>query len=108
MENLVRCLQILLSFEVLGNPVGSISTLGTGLRDFFVEPAQGMGKGVRMFGEGLGTLVDLLIGRQCCLHSTLLFLCACCYLVDVCPRFGIICDRDPLANLRGLAQYPRV
>ena len=50
----VFCFQVLLSFDVLGNPVGSFSSLGTGVRDFFVEPAQGMGRGVRDFGAGLG------------------------------------------------------
>lgn len=30
------------SVEFLGNPVGLVSNLGTGVKDFFVEPAQGI------------------------------------------------------------------
>jgi len=28
------------SFEFLGNPVGLVNNLGTGVKDFFYEPAQ--------------------------------------------------------------------
>ena len=54
------------SSELLGNPVGLLQNLGTGVRDFFYEPAQGLVRySVAGFGTGLarGTM-------SLALHST--------------------------------------
>jgi hypothetical protein len=94
-ESLNACGQVLLSFEVLGNPVASISTLGTGVRDFFVEPAQGMTRGVRDFGTGLGAPPSHCI-VLCLCACVLVCLCACvlvclcaCVLVCLCACVAI-------------------
>lgn len=63
--------KVLLSFDVLGNPVGVVSALGSGVRDFFVEPAAGIVRSPAEFGKGLtkgskslltGTMVGLGLG----------------------------------------------
>lgn len=45
-------------FDFLGNPVNMFTNLGTGVKDFFYEPIQGVVKGPGEFGAGLarGTL----------------------------------------------------
>lgn len=40
------------SVEVLGNPVGLVSSLGSGVMDFFYEPAKGLVKSPKDFGKG--------------------------------------------------------
>lgn len=37
----------------MGNPVGLFSNIGTGVKDFFYEPAQGLVKSPEEFGKGL-------------------------------------------------------
>lgn len=41
------------SFEFLGNPVGLVNNLGTGMKDFFYEPAQGIMKSPHEFAKGM-------------------------------------------------------
>jgi len=41
------------SFEFLGNPVGLVNNLGTGVHDFFYEPAQGLMKSPGEFAKGM-------------------------------------------------------
>eukprot|EP00762_Andalucia_godoyi_P001325 ANDGO_04804.mRNA.1 Putative vacuolar protein sorting-associated protein 13A len=43
------------SVDMLGNPVFLVKNLGTGVVDFFVEPAQGIVRSPTAFLEGLGT-----------------------------------------------------
>jgi vacuolar protein sorting-associated protein 13A/C len=38
---------------MLGNPVGLVGNLGTGVADFFYEPAQGLVKSPKDFSVGL-------------------------------------------------------
>ena len=38
--------------EILGNPIGLLNNLGTGVKDFFYEPAQGMVNGPLSAGRG--------------------------------------------------------
>jgi len=45
--------KILGSADFLGNPVGLFSNIGTGVLDFFFEPAQGLIKSPKDFGKGL-------------------------------------------------------
>ncbi|GAM18638.1 hypothetical protein SAMD00019534_018130 [Acytostelium subglobosum LB1] len=44
---------ILGSVDVIGNPVGLFRNFGTGVQDFFVEPAQGLVESPAAFGKGL-------------------------------------------------------
>jgi hypothetical protein len=50
--------KILGSADFLGNPVGLFNSIGTGFKDFFFEPAQGLIESPEAFGKGLakGTL----------------------------------------------------
>ncbi len=41
------------SIELLGNPLGLVNDLSTGVTDFFYEPAKGLMKSPRDFGHGL-------------------------------------------------------
>jgi hypothetical protein len=45
--------KILGSADFLGNPVGLLGNLGTGVKDFFFEPAQGLVESPEAFGKGL-------------------------------------------------------
>jgi len=47
--------KILGSVELLGAPVSLISTLGTGVVDFFYEPAKGIVHGPDEFARGVAT-----------------------------------------------------
>jgi hypothetical protein len=46
--------KILGSADFLGNPVGLFNNIGSGVVDFFYEPAQGLMKSPQDFGKGLG------------------------------------------------------
>ena len=45
--------KVLGSIDALGNPVSLVSNLGTGVKDFFYEPAQGLVKSPKDFGKGV-------------------------------------------------------
>lgn len=45
--------KVVFASDILGNPVGVVTALGTGVRDFFVEPAQGLVRSPAEFGRGL-------------------------------------------------------
>mmetsp|Transcript_35528 Transcript_35528/g.56876 ORF Transcript_35528/g.56876 Transcript_35528/m.56876 type:complete len:3214 (+) Transcript_35528:77-9718(+) len=45
--------QLIGASEVLGNPIGLVTDLGSGIRDFFLEPAQGLVESPEEFGAGL-------------------------------------------------------
>jgi hypothetical protein len=51
---LAEVYKVLLSFDVLGNPVGVVSALGQGVKDFFVAPAAGFAQSPAEFTKGLG------------------------------------------------------
>lgn len=42
---------------MLGNPVGLVNNLGTGVVDFFYEPAQGLVKSPKDFSVGLAKVM---------------------------------------------------
>jgi len=46
------------SLDLVGNPISLISSLGTGVQDFFYEPSQGLVQSPMAFGRGVakGTL----------------------------------------------------
>jgi Vacuolar-sorting-associated 13 protein C-terminal len=50
--------QLVLSAEVLGNILGTVSALSTGVRDLVMEPVSGLSHGPSQFGIGLGELVE--------------------------------------------------
>ncbi|KNC49059.1 vacuolar protein sorting-associated protein 13C [Thecamonas trahens ATCC 50062] len=54
MQGVAESYKLIGSVEVLGNPVGLFNNLGTGVADFFVEPAKGITQSPREFGKGLG------------------------------------------------------
>ncbi|CAM9210979.1 unnamed protein product, partial [Choristocarpus tenellus] len=51
------------SFDFLGDPVGSFSQLGTGVKDFFFEPAEGLLKSPTAFGRGVAKGTMSLVGN---------------------------------------------
>ena len=63
--------RIIGAVDVLGNPVGFVRGLGTGMVDFFYEPAQGLVKSPGAFGLGVAkgtySLVSGIVGGA--LHS---------------------------------------
>jgi len=48
---LAQLYKVLMSFEVLGNPRGLFKNVGTGVRDFFVQPISALGKGPDEFKQ---------------------------------------------------------
>jgi hypothetical protein len=52
-QGLLEVYKILGSFEFLGNPLGLVNNLGSGVADFFHEPAKGLVKSPKDFGKGL-------------------------------------------------------
>ncbi|GAM28695.1 hypothetical protein SAMD00019534_118710, partial [Acytostelium subglobosum LB1] len=52
---------ILGSIDIIGNPIGLFRNFGTGVQDFFVEPAQGLVKSPADFGKGLAKGTSSLI-----------------------------------------------
>ena len=46
--------QVLLSCNILGNPIGVFTSLGTGVRDFFKHPAEGAVVSPADFALGVG------------------------------------------------------
>eukprot|EP01113_Clastostelium_recurvatum_P018490 TRINITY_DN217_c0_g3_i2.p1 TRINITY_DN217_c0_g3~~TRINITY_DN217_c0_g3_i2.p1 ORF type:complete len:4071 (-),score=1079.60 TRINITY_DN217_c0_g3_i2:73-12285(-) len=52
-EGLREAFKVLGSFEFLGNPVGLFRSIGTGVIDFFVEPAKGIVQSPKDFKTGL-------------------------------------------------------
>eukprot|EP01133_Synstelium_polycarpum_P011523 gene11523-13446_t len=52
---------ILGSIDVIGNPVGLFRNFGTGVSDFFIEPAQGLVKSPADFGKGLAKGTSSLV-----------------------------------------------
>jgi len=52
-QGLSQLYKIVGSADFLGSPVSLVSNLGTGVKDFFFEPAKGLVKGPKEFGKGL-------------------------------------------------------
>ena len=51
------CFFFLIEEDALGNPVGLFNNLGTGVVDFFYEPAQGLVKSPKDFSVGLAKVI---------------------------------------------------
>ncbi|GBG34175.1 Vacuolar protein sorting-associated protein 13b [Hondaea fermentalgiana] len=52
-QALSQLYRVIGSSELLGNPIGLVTNLGSGLRDLFYEPAQGFVQSPEAFGAGL-------------------------------------------------------
>jgi vacuolar protein sorting-associated protein 13A/C len=48
------------SLNVLGNPINFVQNLGTGVRDFFYEPAKGIAISPKEFGKRIGRATELM------------------------------------------------
>lgn len=55
--------RILGATEILGNPIGLVDKLGTGVFEFFSEPAKGLLKGPKSFIKGLSKGTKSLLGN---------------------------------------------
>jgi hypothetical protein len=55
--------KVFLGLQVLGNPVGLVNSLGTGVYDLFYEPAQGVVMGPMEAGHGVVKGVSSLVGN---------------------------------------------
>jgi hypothetical protein len=80
MEPLSCATQVLLSCNILGNPIGVFTSLGTGVRDFFKHPAEGAVVSPADFALGVGEwrspfVVPLLC--PCCARAVPVR-CPCC------------------------------
>eukprot|EP01012_Entosiphon_sulcatum_P033873 TRINITY_DN428_c0_g1_i2.p1 TRINITY_DN428_c0_g1~~TRINITY_DN428_c0_g1_i2.p1 ORF type:complete len:2501 (+),score=328.37 TRINITY_DN428_c0_g1_i2:171-7673(+) len=53
-QGLMEAYKVLGSVQMLGNPVGLFKNIGTGVFDFFYEPAQGITHGPAAFAKGVG------------------------------------------------------
>jgi vacuolar protein sorting-associated protein 13A/C len=62
-QGILQFYKILGSSDILGNPIGLIDNLGTGVVEFFSEPYKGMLKGPGEFAGGLAKGVKSLIGN---------------------------------------------
>ncbi|OMJ94539.1 hypothetical protein SteCoe_2326 [Stentor coeruleus] len=61
-QAILQIYKILGSSDLLGNPLGLIDKLGTGVFEFVAEPAKGMLKGPKAFASGVGKGVRSLVG----------------------------------------------
>ena len=61
-QGILQVYKILGSSDMIGNPLGLIDKLGTGVYEFVTEPAKGLLKGPKAFASGLGKGVKSLVG----------------------------------------------
>lgn len=62
-QGIMQFYKILGSSDILGNPIGLIDNLGTGVVEFFSEPYKGMLKGPGEFAGGVAKGVKSLVGN---------------------------------------------
>lgn len=60
-QGILQFYKILGSVDIIGNPIGLIDKLGTGVFEFFNEPRKGLLKGPKEFAEGIGKGVKSLV-----------------------------------------------
>lgn len=76
------------SFDILGDPVGLLSNLSTGVTDFFYEPIEGLkpdGKGF-LYGLGKGGTSLVSNTMQVCNEDAKFLL----FLFFACERSGVV------------------
>lgn len=61
-QGILQLYKLLGSSDMLGNPLGLIDKLGTGVFEFVTEPAKGLLKGPKAFASGVGKGVKSLVG----------------------------------------------
>ena len=61
-QTILQVYKILGSSDMIGNPLGLIDKLGTGVFEFVSEPAKGLLKGPKAFASGVGKGVKSLVG----------------------------------------------
>lgn len=62
-QGVLQFYKVIGSSDLLGNPVGFVDKLGTGVYEFINEPRKGMLKGPKGFVEGVGKGVRSLVGN---------------------------------------------
>ncbi len=76
LKSILQVYKILGSMDFIGSPVNLVSNLGTGLMDFFYEPAKGIVKSPKDFGLGIAkgnkAIIQYLITHPCS-PNTILF-----------------------------------
>jgi len=60
-QGILQFYKVLGSVDIIGNPIGLIDKLGTGVFEFFNEPRKGLLKGPKEFAEGIGKGVKSLV-----------------------------------------------
>ena len=65
-ELLRQVYKVLLSCNILGNPIGVVTSLGSGVRDFFMHPIEGAVVSPGDFALGLGTRHGACDFPWCC------------------------------------------
>ena len=62
-QGIMEFYKILGSSDLIGNPVGLIDKLGTGVVEFFNEPRKGFLQGPAQFGKGIAKGVNSLVSN---------------------------------------------
>lgn len=62
-QGILQFYKVLGSSDIIGNPVGLIDRLGTGVLEFFNEPVKGVIKGPKAFAEGMSKGIRSLVGN---------------------------------------------
>ncbi|CAG9327203.1 unnamed protein product [Blepharisma stoltei] len=62
-QGIIQVYKILGSSDMIGNPIGLVDKLGTGVFEFFNEPAKGLLKGPKSFAQGVGKGFKSLVGN---------------------------------------------
>ena len=60
-QAIIQFYKVLGSIDLIGNPINLIGKLGTGVYEFFAEPAKGLVGGPKSFAKGLGKGVQSLV-----------------------------------------------
>lgn len=55
--------KLLGSSDLIGNPIGLVDKVGTGVIEFFGEPVRGIVKGPKDFAQGMGKGARSLVGN---------------------------------------------
>ena len=60
-QGIIQFYKIFGSIDLIGNPLGLVEKLGTGVFEFFAEPAKGLIGGPKAFAKGLGKGINSLL-----------------------------------------------
>jgi hypothetical protein len=62
-QGIVQFYKILGSSDLIGNPIGLVDRLGTGMLEFFNEPRKGFLQGPKQFGEGVAKGINSFVSN---------------------------------------------